>query len=115
MLIAIWLAIAAAVLITTLGALIRRPRNWALRAVRRVRLAMSPRRHEDIERAIERIATELAMRRYYQEGNPDDIFYDDWLRWFTGDPNASVDYARKQQRDRARLTRGEFGLGEGTE
>jgi hypothetical protein len=52
--------------------------------------------------------TELAQRRCDQEGNPDDEFYSDWNRWFTGDPDANVDYSRKQQRDLARLRNGEF-------
>jgi hypothetical protein len=40
--------------------------------------------------------------------------YNYWLgcsayRWFTGDPEANVDYKRKQQRDLERLMRGDFG------
>jgi hypothetical protein len=70
---------------------------------------MSLRRSEDAERAIERIAAELAARRCSQEGNPDDEYYSDWYRWFTGDSEANVDYSRKQQRDQARLERRDYG------
>jgi hypothetical protein len=65
-------------------------------------------RADAFERSIARIAAELAQRRCDQEGNPDDEFYSDWNRWFTGDPDANVDYSRKQQRDLARLRPGEF-------
>ncbi len=61
---------------------------------------------QDTERAIGRIAEELAHRRNAQDGNPDDEHYSDWYRWFTGDPDADVDYRRKQQRDLERLRRG---------
>lgn len=108
MLIAIVLAVAAALVIAVLGVLLKRPREWMLRMVRRILLMMSLRRHEDTQRAIERIAAELASRRYHLDGNPDDDLYDDWYRWLTGDPDANVDYARKQQRDRERLERGDF-------
>ncbi len=69
---------------------------------------VSPGRHEDQERAIERMAHEFAMRRCQEDGNPDDELYSDWLRWFKGDPAANVDYKRKQQRDMDRLACGEF-------
>src|SRR5260221_480176 len=42
-------------------------------------------------RAIERIAAELAQRRCDDEGNPDDEYYSDFYRGFTGDPDANVD------------------------
>lgn len=61
-----------------------------------------------VERSMARIARELAQRQYDQEGNPDDEFYSDWYRWFTGDPDADVDYSRKQERDLARLRNGDF-------
>ena len=39
--------------------------------------------------------------------------YSDWYRWFTGDPDANVDYSRKQQRDLQRLREGACaGIGE---
>jgi hypothetical protein len=108
MLNAFWLAVAAAVVVAVATALLERPREWTLRTARRVRRALSPRRHEDMQRAIERIAAELASRRYQEEGNPDHEYYDDWYRWLTGDPNADVGYARKQKRDLERLERGDF-------
>jgi hypothetical protein len=71
-------------------------------------VAAIPQHREDTQRAIERIAAELAQRRYDEEGNPDDEYRSDWYRWFTGDPDANVDYQRKQQRDLERLNRGDF-------
>jgi hypothetical protein len=106
MLNAILLAFAAAVAVAIAVALLKRPREWTLRTARRVWRAVSPRRHEDMQRAIDRIAAELAARRCGQEGNPDDEYRDDWYRWFTGDPDANVDYERKQRRDLERLDRG---------
>lgn len=105
---AIWLPLAAALVVTFLTVILRRPRERSLRLLRRIRRAMSLRRSEDTERAIERIAAELAARRCSQEGNPDDEYYSDWYHWFTGDPEANVNYSRKQQRDRARLERGDY-------
>ena len=61
-----------------------------------------------VERSIERIATELTQRRCDQEGNPDDEYYSDWYRWFSGDSEANVDYSRKQARDLSRLRDGSF-------
>jgi hypothetical protein len=104
------LAIVAALIVALVGVLLKRPRERGMRTARRIRLAMSLRRHEEMQRAIERIAAELAMRRCMDEGNPDDEFRDDWYRWFTGDPDANVDYTRKQQRDRERLDRGDFNV-----
>jgi hypothetical protein len=46
---------------------------------------------------------ELAERRCEDEGNRDDEFRSDWVRWFQSDPNPNVDYARKRQRDLDRL------------
>jgi hypothetical protein len=106
MLTAIVLAVAAAVAITLTSLLLKRPRAWMVRFAGRVRNAMSLRRHEETHLAIQRIAAELATRRSWQDGNPDDELYDDWYRWFTGDPDANVDYTRKQQRDLERLKRG---------
>jgi hypothetical protein len=100
------IGLVAAVVVAILGLVLKRPREWTLRTARRIRMAMSLRRHEDTQRAIERIAVELASRRSWQDGNPDDELYDDWYRWFTGDPDANVDYSRKQQRDLERLKRG---------
>lgn len=109
MLTAILLAIAAALAVTLAGVLLKRPRTWVIRFAGRVRNALSlrghdetqaaidrltadlaelTRRHEEAQLAIERIAVELASRRYSQDGNPDDELYDDWYRWFKGDPEA---------------------------
>jgi hypothetical protein len=108
----IWVAaFAAAVVVAVLFSVLRRPREWALRTARRIRMAMSLRRHEETRLAIERIAAELATRKYWEDGNPDDELYEDWYRWCTGDPDANVDYTRKQQRDLERLKRGEFAPG----
>jgi hypothetical protein len=104
----ILLAVFAAALVAMLGLLLRRPREWAMRTAYRSWLALSPRRHEDMHRAIERIAATLAHQINQQDGNPDDEYYEDLYRWFTGDPNANIDYSRKQQRDRERLERGDF-------
>lgn len=65
-------------------------------------------RLDTVERSMARIAAELAQRRCDQEGNPDDEFYSDWYQWFSGDPDANVDYSRKQARDLARLKNGDF-------
>jgi hypothetical protein len=111
MITAFWLAIAAALVVACAAVLLRRPRRWAVRTTLRIGTAMSLRSHEDTKLAIQRIAAELASSRCSQEGNPDDEFYDDWYRWFTGDSAANVDYSRKQQRDQVRLGRGELGSG----
>ncbi len=107
-------ALAAAALLTLAGVVLARPRrlltNWLRSQVRRAyRKVWQLDRLERNELAIERIAAELAQRRYSQDGNPDDELYSDWFRWFTGDPDANVDYERKQQRDLVRLARGDFG------
>lgn len=73
-----------------------------------LRIRMVESKTATLELAITRIGEELASRRCSQEGNPDDEFYSDWFRWFIGDPDANVDYSRKQQRDRERLARGDF-------
>jgi hypothetical protein len=65
-------------------------------------------RLDTVERAVIRISTELAQRQCSEEGNPDDEYYSDWYRWFSGDPDANVDYSRKQERDLARLRNGDF-------
>jgi hypothetical protein len=109
MLTAILLAVAGVIVAAILAAVLKRPREWMLRTLQRVWRAMSLRRHEDTERAVDRIAAELAARRCSQEGNPDDEYYSDWYRWFTGDPEANVDYSRKQEHDLARLRRGDYG------
>jgi hypothetical protein len=102
------LAILAAALVALLTTALRRPRQWIVRQARRLWLAISPRQNEMTRLAIERIASELTMRRCMEEGNPDDEYRDDFYRWFTGDPDANVDYERKQQRDLERLKRGDF-------
>lgn len=105
------LALLAAVVVAIVIAALKRPREWAKRMAQRIRLAISLRRHEDMERAIERIADVMAQQVCRADGNPDDELYSDWYRWLTGDPDANVDYARKQRRDRERLARGEFAPG----
>ena len=108
MMTAIVLAILAAVLVAAVAALLARPGRAVRQFAARVRWAMSLRTHEDQQRAIERIAAELTQRRCDEEGNPDDEYREDFWRWFTGDPDANVDYSRKQQRDQERLERGDF-------
>jgi hypothetical protein len=99
-----WLAaLVVALVITAVLGLVRRSRNLMLRGARRAWSAVSPREQNARALAIERIAAELADRRCQDEGNPDDEFRSDWVRWFEGDPDANVDYARKQQRDLDRL------------
>ncbi len=106
-----WALIAAGVL-AAVGLMFKRPRAdvaaWTRSLIRRVRLRLYLQRRENMQRAIERIAVELAQRRCGQDGNPDEEFYSDWYRWFTGDPDANVDYSRKQRRDLERLERGDF-------
>jgi hypothetical protein len=106
-------ALAAALILTLLGVVLKKPRRLLVaRARSQVRRAYRKLflvdRLERTERGMERIAAELAQRRYNQDGNPDDELYQDWYRWFTGDPDANVDYSRKQQRDIERLKRGDF-------
>jgi hypothetical protein len=105
-------ALIAAVILAVIGLMFKRPRAivtaWTRRLIRRVQLRLYLQRRENTQRAIERIAAELAQRRCDEEGNPDDEFRSDWYRWFTGDPDANVDYSRKQQRDLERLKRGDF-------
>ena len=112
MLAALAWALIAAVVLAIVGLIFKRPRaivtRWAASLVRRVQLRLYLQRRENTQRAIERIAAELAERRSSQEGNPDDEYWSDWYRWFCGDPDANVDYSRKQQRDLERLRRGDF-------
>jgi hypothetical protein len=107
-----WALIAAAIL-AVLSLIFRKPRGimttWVASLVRRVQLRLYLQHRENTQRAIERIAAELAERRSSQEGNPDDEYWSDWYRWFCGDPDANVDYSRKQRRDLDRLRRGDFG------
>ena len=107
----VWALIAAAIL-AVVGLVFRKPRaivtTWATSLVRRVQLRLYLQRREDTQRAIERIAAELAEHRCSQEGNPDDQYWSDWYRWFCGDPDANVNYSRKQQRDLERLRLGDF-------
>jgi hypothetical protein len=99
-----WLtALVAALVIAAVLGLAQRSRNIVLRGAQRVWSAVSPRQQTARALAIERIAAELADLRCQDEGNPDDEFRSDWVRYFQGDPDANVDYARKQQRDLDRL------------
>ena len=105
-------ALVAALVLGVAGLAFRKPRDaasaWGRRLIRRAQLRLYLRHRQDTARAIERIAAELAQRRCDQEGNPDDEYYSDWYKWFTGDPDANVDYSRKQQRDLERLAQGDF-------
>lgn len=105
-------ALIAAVVLAAVGLMFKRPRAvvaaWTRKLIRRVQLRLYLQRRENMQCAIERIAVELAQRRCGQDGNPDEEFYSDWYRWFTGDPDANVDYGRKQQRDLERMGRGDF-------
>jgi hypothetical protein len=107
----VWALIAALILLVV-GIMFQKPRAvvtaWGRSQIRRVQLKLYLQRREDRQRAIERIAAELAQRRYDEEGNPDDEYWSDWYHWFTGDADANVDYKRKQQRDLERLRRGDF-------
>ncbi|MGH3219636.1 MAG: hypothetical protein ACRDPY_13165 [Streptosporangiaceae bacterium] len=105
-------ALVAALILAVIGLLFARPRTafvaWSRGLIRRAQLRLYLQHREDTQRAIERIAAELTQLRCVQEGNPDEEYRSDWYRWFTGDPNANVDYSRKQQRDLERLKRGDF-------
>jgi len=105
-------ALVAAVVLAVIGLIFKKPRAivtaWASSLVQRLQLRLYLQRRQDTQRAIEHIAAELAERRCIQEGNPDDEYWSDWYRWFCGDPDANVDYSRKQQRDLERLRRGGF-------
>src|SRR5690242_18783963 len=97
-------------MLTFVGMLFARPRAavlaWVQGQFRQMQMRLYLQRREDTERAIGRIAAELAQRRNAEDGNPDDEHYSDWYKWFTGDPDANVDYRRKQERDLERLKRG---------
>jgi hypothetical protein len=105
------LAVAAAFVLGLLGLALAKPRkllaakvrSWATRTHRRV---FQLERLERLERGMERQAVEQTRLRCREDGNPDDEFESDWYRYYTGDPDADVDYRRKQQRDAER-----FGLG----
>lgn len=112
MILALAWALAAALVLAIVGLLFKKQQvifaAWVRRLIRRAQLRLYLQRREDTQRAIERIAAELAQRRCDQEGNPDEEYRLDWYRWFMGDPNANVEYSRKQQRDLERLRRGDF-------
>jgi hypothetical protein len=103
--------LAAAVILSVLGAVLTKPRTFATASarnlIRRAQLRLYLQHQEDTKRAIERIAAELAQRRCDDEGNLDEEYWLDWYRWFTrwftGDPTADVGYRRKQERDLDRL------------
>lgn len=106
-------ALAAALILTLAGVVLKKPRKLLTTRLRsQVRRAHRKVFHLDrlerVERAMERQAEYLTQEVYSREGNPDDEFWSDWLRWFNGDPDANVDYERKQQRDIERLKRGDF-------
>jgi hypothetical protein len=105
-------ALMAAVALAVMGVVFKRPRAivavWTRDLIRRAQLRLYLQHREDTKHAIERIAVELAQRKCNEEGNPDEEYWSDWYRWFTGDADANVDYKRKQQRDLERLKRGDF-------
>ena len=107
----IWALIAAAVL-AVVGLMLKRPRTivaaWIRKLVRHMQLRLYLQRRENTQRAIERIAAHLTQRLCDEEGNPDEEYRSDLYRWFSGDPDADIDYSRKQQRDLERLKRGDF-------
>lgn len=110
--IAILWALGCAIGVAIVLALIRRPREAAIRYASRLRAVFSLLEHENHARAIERIAGVLTQDICNQEGNPDDEYRSDWYRWLTGDPEANVDYSRKQQRDLERLRSGAYRSGQ---
>jgi uncharacterized protein YecA (UPF0149 family) len=109
----VW-ALVAALILGVISVAFTRPRvfmaNRTRMLIRRVQMRLYLQHREDTRRAIERIAEELAQHRCDEEGNPDEEYRSDWYRWFTGDPDANVDYRRKQERDLERLNRGDFRL-----
>lgn len=112
MLVALLWALIAAVVLAVVGLMLKRPRTivaaWIRGLVRRMQLRLYLQRHENTQRAIERIAAQLTQRLCDEEGNPDEEYRSDLYRWFSGDPDADIDYSRKQQRDLERLTQGDF-------
>ena len=65
-------------------------------------------RSDQAELAAARVAAHLTEDLCRAEGNPDDEYRADLDAWFRGDPDANIDYSRKQARDMARLAAGEF-------
>jgi hypothetical protein len=111
-LVALLWALIAAVVLAGVGLILKRPRiivtEWIHGLLRRAQLRLYLQRHENTQRAIERIAAHLTERLCAEEGNPDEEYRSDLYRWFSGDPDADIDYSRKQQRDLERLERGDF-------
>ena len=107
----VW-ALVAAVVLAVVSLILKRPRAiaaaWIRKLVRRMQLRLYLQRRENTQRAIERIAAQLTQRLCDEEGNPDEEYRSDLYRWFTGDPDADIDYRRKQQRDLERMKRGDF-------
>lgn len=112
MLVALIWALIAAVVLAVVGLMLQRPRTivaaWIRALVRRTKLRLYLQRRENTQRAIERISAHLTQRLCDEEGNPDDEYRSDLYRWFSGDPDADIDYSRKQQRDLERVIRGDF-------
>lgn len=112
MLVALIWALLAAVVLAVVGLMLKRPRTivaaWICGLVRRTQLRLYLQRRENTQRAIERIAAHLTQRLCDEEGNPDEEYRSDLYRWFSGDPDADIDYSRKQQRDLERMKRGDF-------
>jgi hypothetical protein len=104
----VWIAaIAAAVVLAIVLAIFRRPWEKAQAQAVRIAAAMSPRRREELTRAVDRIAAELAAHRNQEDGNPDDELFDEFYRWFGGVEGIDVAeiYTRKQERDRRKASR----------
>jgi hypothetical protein len=105
-------ALVAAVILAAVSLVFEKPRaraiTWFRDLVGNIQVKLYLQHREDTQRAIERIAAELTQRMCNEEGNPDEEYRSDLYRWFTGDPDANVDYRRKQQRDLERLNRGDF-------
>src|ERR1700733_138912 len=91
-------ALVAALILGVISVAFTRPRAFVAarthRLFRHIQMRLYLQHREDTRRAIERIAAELTQRRCDQEGNPDEEYRSDWYRWFTGDPDANVDYVR---------------------
>ena len=72
-------ALAAAVILSAMSAMFKKPRTLvtapARRVIRRAQLRLYLQHQEDTKRAIERIAAELAQRRCDDEGNLDEEYW----------------------------------------
>jgi hypothetical protein len=103
-------ALIAALIVTLVGVAFEKPRSiikaWAHRLIWRAQMKLYLEHRENDRRAIERIASELTRRMCAEDGNPDDEYESELYSWFTGDPDANVDYEAKQKRIIERFGRG---------